>query len=131
MLSTMKVRILILGLLLIANLTFAQSAKKIVEETMVTQAYVQTVLPHTTISCEEQGIKLFINNRRVIFESRETSFDLKVTRRKKEIWMAKDKEGTEYYIKSAMFNGEPILAFLPNKNSGKRGVIICKVNICN
>jgi hypothetical protein len=127
---TMKARFL-LGLLLVTSLTFAQSEKKIAEKTLISVAYVQTVLPHTTISCGEQGIKLFINNRRVIFESRETSFDLKVTRRKKEIWIAKDKEGTEYYIKSAMFNGEPILAFLPNKNSGKRGVIICKVNICD
>lgn len=129
MLFIMRAKIL-LGLLLITSLTFAQSAKKIAEETLISTVYVQTVLPHTTISCEETGIKLFINNRRVVFESRETSFDLKITRRSKQIWIAKDKEGTEYYIKSALFNGEPMLAFLPNKNSGKKGVIICKINIC-
>lgn len=111
----------------------AQSANKIAKNTHRGETWVKTANLHNLVDCSLQPSTTYISNKRIIFTSPSVSLDLKIYKRTKKQWYARDPEGNQYLIvpvTHAERPNEPCLLFLPDPQSGLLGVMISNFDVC-
>lgn len=120
-------------LVLVSFATFAQSPKKIKEETISVNTYLQTGMEGNRIYCGKTQVDFFHSNRRLILKSPEISLDIRITHRKAEQWRGTDLiTNEEYYIGGIILEGQFGLIIVPvNQEKGLLGVVMTQANICD
>lgn len=120
-------------LVLVSFAAFAQSPKKIKEETISVETYLITGFDQMKVFCGLTKVDFFHSNKRVILRSPEISLDLKITERKSEQWKGTDLiTSEEYYLRGLIIEGEFGLIIVPvNQEKGLLGVIMTKANVCD
>jgi hypothetical protein len=121
--------LLIIILIAITALAFGQSQKKIQKETLFFKTYVKTATPSVHIDCRELYVEYFFNKRRFIFRSDIFEADLKVIKRDKYFYLAKNKYGVVYKIQPIQKGNEIGWLVTPNENSV--GAVIIRINPCD
>lgn len=121
--------LLVIILIIIGSLAFGQSEKKIRRETLFFKSYVKTATTYANIDCRELYVEYFFNKRRFILKSDIWSHDLKIIKRKREYYIAENKEGVIYTIHPIRKDGEVGWLILPNENSV--GAAISRANLCD
>lgn len=113
--------------------TFAQSPKKIKEETITVETYLHTGMEGMKVFCGKTTVDFFHSNKRLILNSATISLNIKITERKAEQWKGTDIiTNEEYYIGGIILEGEFGLIIVPvNQEKGLLGVVMTQANICD
>lgn len=111
----------LLLLLLVTTLSFGQSDNKVEKESLFYKSFVRV-----DNECELSYIKLYIGKRRIVLQTNLDTLDLRVIKKEKFDWTAKDKDGAIYHIKG-MVQGNDNALFL----FGPKRVMLSSRPICD
>jgi hypothetical protein len=115
----MIIRIILL--LLISASAYSQTS---------TELYVRLALPSTVVYCGYQPTTLQLTKKRVFFSCPEIEVDLKVTKRRKAVWTAVDKDNNVYKIQTGYVGMEFAIVILPKLDSGLKAIQFSKADLC-
>lgn len=120
-------RKLIWLLVLLPGITLCQD-KKLIKHLQTGDFYIKLEKPGSISVCGESSVNFYISNKRIYIDTYNQHYDLKVIK-KKDIWLAKDKQGDYYYLFGTTFDNNTALIIDPYDMS-KPVFIISTVNLC-
>jgi hypothetical protein len=105
----------ILLLVLVSFGAFAQYDKKIEKDFITTNTFLAIGDNGESVFCGYTQIKFYINNKRVILESRVGHIDLKIIERSSDIWVGVDSHNNEYYVGTMTLDGDYGFVIVPRE----------------
>jgi hypothetical protein len=94
-----------------------------------TELFVRIGTAQTVTFCGYQPVTLIFEKRRIFFSCPEIEVDLKVTKRKRYVWYAKQ-DGVKYEVRSGNIKGEFTVIIVPPTYSGLKAIQISKLDLC-